>query len=70
MKYLGLMHYNLGLEVWQRHGEVFIGQAKYVVNTLQNFGMMDCKSITTPLVTYIIKLRDFDSDLVDSFLYR
>jgi hypothetical protein len=25
MKDLGLMHYYLGLEVWQKHGEVFLG---------------------------------------------
>ena len=28
MKYLGLMHYYLGLEVWKKHGEVFFGQGK------------------------------------------
>jgi hypothetical protein len=41
MKYLGLMHYYLGLEVWQKHGEVFHGQGKYAINILQKFGMMD-----------------------------
>jgi hypothetical protein len=41
MKYLGLMHYYLGLEVWQKCGEVFLGQGKYAVNILQKFGMMD-----------------------------
>jgi hypothetical protein len=34
MKYLGLMHYYLGLEVWQKRGEVFLGQGKYVVKIL------------------------------------
>ena len=29
MKDLGLMHYFLGLEVWQRDGCFFIGQGKY-----------------------------------------
>jgi hypothetical protein len=28
MKYLGLMHDYLGLEVWQKHGEFFLGQGK------------------------------------------
>ena len=51
MKDLGLMHYYLGLEVWQKHGEVFLGQGKYVVKILQKFGMMDCKSMATPMVT-------------------
>jgi hypothetical protein len=70
MKDLGLMHYYLGLEVWQKHGEVFLGQGKYVVKILQKFGMMDCKSMATPMVTDLRKLRDSDSDPVDSSLYR
>jgi hypothetical protein len=70
MKDLGLMHYYLGLEVWQKHGEIFLGQGKYVVKILQKFGMMDCKSMATPMVTNLKKLRDFDSNLVDSSLYR
>jgi hypothetical protein len=70
MKDLGLMHYYLGLEVWQKHGEIFLGQGKYVVKILQKFGMMDCKSMATPMVTDLRKLRDSDSDPVDSSLYR
>lgn len=31
MKDLGLMHYYLGLEVWQRHGEMYLGQGKYII---------------------------------------
>jgi hypothetical protein len=34
MKDLCLMHYYLGLEVWQKHGEVFLGQGKYAVKIL------------------------------------
>jgi hypothetical protein len=48
MKYLGLMHYYLGLEVWQKRGEVFLGQGKYAMKIFQKFGMMDCKSMATP----------------------
>jgi hypothetical protein len=59
------MHYYLGLEVWQKHGEIFLGQGKYVVNILQKFGMMNCKSMATPMVIDLKKLRDLDSDLVD-----
>jgi hypothetical protein len=70
MKDLGLMHYYLGLEVWKKRGEIFPGQGKYVVKILQKFGIMDCKSMATPMVTDLKKLRDSDSDPVDSFLYR
>jgi hypothetical protein len=69
MKDLGLMHYYLGQEVWQKRGEVFLGQEKYAVKILQKFGMMDCKSMDTPMTTDIIKLRDLDSDPIDSSLY-
>jgi hypothetical protein len=70
MNDLGLMNYYLGLEVWQKHGEVFLGQGKYVVKILYKFGMMDCKSMTTPMVTDLRKLRDFDYDPLDSSLHR
>ena len=70
MKYLGLMHYYLGLEVWQKHSEVFLGQGKYAVNILQKFGMMDFKSMDTPMTTNTRKVRDSNSDPVDPSLYR
>jgi hypothetical protein len=35
MKDIGLMHYFLGLEVWQSPGEVFLGQGKYAVEILE-----------------------------------
>ena len=47
MKDLGLMHYFLGLEVWQRLGEIFLSQGKYIVKLLERFGMVDCKFVTT-----------------------
>ena len=39
MKDLGLMHYFLGLEVWQRPDEIFLSQGKYVVKFFNIFGM-------------------------------
>ena len=35
MKDLGLMNYYFGLEVYQKHGEIFLGQGKFVVKILQ-----------------------------------
>jgi hypothetical protein len=72
MKGLGLMHYFLGLEVWQRQGEIFVAQGKYTVDVLKRFGMMDCKSMYTSMVTNLRKLHDYDtcSDLVDPTMYR
>jgi hypothetical protein len=70
MKDLGSMHYFLGLEVWQRPDEIFLSQGKYTVEILQRFGMMDCKSMTTPMVTNLKLLSDSSSDLVDPTMYR
>ena len=36
MKDLGLMHYFLGLEVWQRKKDIFLGQGKYTIYFLKN----------------------------------
>jgi hypothetical protein len=70
MKDIGLMHYYLGLEVSQKRYEVFLGQGKYAINILHKFGMMDCKSMDTPMNTDIRKVKDPDSDPVDPSLYR
>jgi hypothetical protein len=45
-------------------------QRKYVVKILQKFGMMDCKSMETPMVKDMRKLRDFYYDPIDSSLYQ
>jgi hypothetical protein len=47
------MHYFLGLEVWQNPGEICLSQGKYVVEILNRFEMMDCKSMPTPIKTKI-----------------
>ena len=49
MKDLELMHYFLGLEVWQRPGKIFLSQGKYVMKLLERFGMVDYKSVSTPM---------------------
>ena len=36
MKDLGLMHYFLALEVWQRPGDIFLSQGKYIVKLLES----------------------------------
>ena len=58
MKDLGLMHYFLSLEVWKRPGEIFLSQGKYAVDVLCIFGMLDCKSMTTPMISNLKKLHD------------
>jgi hypothetical protein len=66
------MHYFLGLEVWKRQGEIFLSRGKYIVDVIKSFGMMDCKSMSTLMITNLRKLRDSDTglDLVDPTMYR
>ena len=72
MKDLGLMHYFLGLEVWKRQKEILIGQIKYTIDILKRFGMLECKSIATPMDANLEKLRDSASysNLIDLTMYR
>jgi len=70
MKDLRLMHYFLGLEVWQREGEIFLGQGKYTVDILKRIGMEDCKSMSTPLITNLKKLNNTDSEKVSPTIYQ
>jgi hypothetical protein len=70
MKDLGLMHYFLGLEVWQRTYEIFLSQGKYTVEILKNFGMIECKSMPTPMVMDLKKMSDTNLGDIDPHLYR
>jgi hypothetical protein len=69
MKNVGLMHYLLGLEVWQQPDEIFLEHGKYAVEILRRFGMMDCKSMITPMTTNLNTLGYSYSDLVDPTIY-
>ena len=61
MKDLGMMHYFLGLEVWQKPGEIVLSQGKYDVEIVKRFRMMDCKSMTMPMMTNLNPLGDTSS---------
>jgi hypothetical protein len=63
------MHYFLSLEVWQNPGEICLSQGKYDVEILKRFGIMDCKSMTTPMTTNPKLLCDTSSKIVDATLY-
>jgi hypothetical protein len=41
MKDLGLMHYFLGLEVWQSPTKIFLNQGKYAIEILKRFDMLE-----------------------------
>jgi hypothetical protein len=70
MKDLGLMHYFLGLEVWQSPERIFLNQGKYGVEILKRFDMLECESMNTPMETKLKLLVDTSSELIDATLYR
>ena len=70
MKDIGLLHYFLGMEVWQEDGHIFLGQGKYVVDILKRFQMKDCRPINTPMTTNWKKLVTSEGELVDPTKYR
>ena len=70
MKDLGTVHYFLGLEVWQKPGEIVLSQGKYAVEILKRFRMMDCKSMTTSMMMNLKLFGDTTSEIVDATLYK
>ena len=57
MKDFGMMHYFLGMEVWQNADGFSLGQGKYdMVEILKRFGMMDCKAMTTRMALNLKRL--------------
>ena len=66
MKDLGMMHYFLGMEVWQNADGISLGQGKYAVEILKRFRMMDCKDMTTPMALNMKLLSDASSETVDA----
>eukprot|EP00253_Pinus_taeda_P032236 PITA_32236 len=72
MKDLGLMHYFLGLEVWQKLGEIFLSQEKYVVKLLKRFGLVKCNSLPTTMELNFKKLcgEVVGSDLANPSEYK
>ena len=70
MKDLGMMHYFLGMEVWQNADGIFLGQGKYAVEILKRFGMLDYKAITTPTTSNLKLLCDASLETVDATMYH
>jgi hypothetical protein len=72
MKDLGMLHYFLGLEVWQRTDEIFLSQGKYIVEILKKFRNLDIRSMPTPMVMNLKKINEasFDSGGIDPHIYR
>jgi hypothetical protein len=69
MKDLGLLHYFLGLEIWQRDGELFVSQGKYAREILGKFHMEGCKPMDMPLLGNWKKEDTTFGEVVDAIVY-
>lgn len=67
---LGLLHYCLGVEVWQTDSNIFLSQSKYARSLLDRFQMQDCKPASTPMETGLKLSAKSDSPLVDETQFR
>jgi hypothetical protein len=58
--------------VWQKPREILISHKKYAIFFLHRFDMMDCKSISTPMISNLNKLQDqvTSIDLEEPTLYQ
>ena len=70
MKDMGLLHYFLGLELWQWDGELFVSQGKYAKEILGKFNMERYKPMDTPLPRNWRKQDATSREVVDATGYR
>ena len=70
MKDMGLLHYFLGLEIWQHDGELFVSQGKYAKEILGMFNMERCKAMNTPILGNQRKDDATSGEVVDATVYR
>jgi hypothetical protein len=65
MKDIEPMHYFLGLEVWQRSGEIFLKQGKYTLEILKRFRIEHSRLMATSMVTNLKKVDSLALELAD-----
>lgn len=65
---LGLLYHFLGIGIVQSHNGIFINKKKYALALLENFGLKDCKPISTPLVND--KLKNDGSEPANETIYK
>ena len=66
---LGLLHFFLGLEIWQHSQGIFVSQQRYVQELLAAFNMVDARPISSPMDVNQKFLEFDDSTAADSHLY-
>ena len=69
MKDLEELHYFLGIEIIHSVDGIWLSQYQYVMKLLKDFGMVDCKGISTPLEQNTKIQAYLGSNLEDSTMY-
>eukprot|EP00253_Pinus_taeda_P021586 PITA_21586 len=67
---MGLMHYFLGMDVWQGDGDLFLSQGKYASEILRRFRMKSSKPMETPLASNWRKEDATSGEVVEATIYR
>ncbi|GKV31585.1 hypothetical protein SLEP1_g40262 [Rubroshorea leprosula] len=67
---IGLMSYDLGIEVKQNEDGIFISQEAYAKKVLEKFEMANCKPVSTPIACGTRLSKYDESTKVDPSLYR
>ena len=70
MKYMGLLHYFLGLEIWKRDGKMFVSQGNYANEILKKFHMESSKPMDTPIAWNWRKEYATSGKVVEATIYR
>lgn len=70
MKDMGLMHYFIGLAVWQKNGDIFLGKGRHAKNILKRFKMQDYQPMATPMFTNWKNIDALGDKEVDPTLYK
>eukprot|EP00253_Pinus_taeda_P007633 PITA_07633 len=70
MKDLDLLHYFLGLEIWQRSDGLFVSQGKNAREILEKFNMHGCKPVDNPIPRGWMKEDATLAEVVDATVYR
>jgi len=67
---LGKMTFFLGMEVKQKHNEIFICQQKYAKEILKKFNMEECRSTATPMNQKEKFCKEDGAAKINETLYR
>ena len=70
MSDMGMLHYFLGIEIFQEDDGVFIFQKRYVQRILKKFGMYGCNPVSTPLIVTTKLTKKNKGKKIDKTRYR